>query len=170
MNYEINGNLKEEKNFSSFFEWVSNTLNFFTKTFGKRVMNKIEVCIDNATDNSGYTPVTTLALKKYIFIKLGIHDFGKKEQIVYQFSHELCHAVFYALYGIKPRQISSFEETICSAMSLIVLKEFFPDHLEYWISYVRNLENPDYQNGVVLASYLQFDIFRLKEEMKKLKL
>ena len=59
--------------------------------------------------------------------------------------------MFYALYGIKPRQISSFEETICSAMSLIVLKEFFPDHLEYWISYVRNLENPDYQNGVVIA-------------------
>lgn len=163
--YEINGNLQDEENYNIFSTYIAKIMNIFKENFGDKVMTKIDLYIDNATQNSGYTPITTIILKKYIIIKLGISNFAKREQIVFQFSHELCHYVFYALKGLDKEKADSIEENICTAMSLIMINKIFPDSIESWKSYVSKLTNENYNKGTKIAEENDFDINKLKEKI-----
>ena len=140
-NFEVNGNLEDEKDFNLFLENVAKTMIIFTSCFGKNVMSKIDLYVDNGIKSTGYTPITTVILKKYIIIKLGIEDFSNVEQIVYQFAHELCHYVFFSLKGLNRTKAEIQEENICSAMSLILIKRLYPNSINKWITHVENLSD-----------------------------
>lgn len=166
--FEVNGNLEDEKDFKIFFENIRKVMKVFTKTFGLDTMSKIDLYIDNAVEKSGYTPITTVILKKYIIIKLGINDFSNEEQIIYQFSHELCHYVFYALKGLDKPKADSIEENICSAMSLVLIKILYPNKINKWLTHVNNLTNKNYNNGGKIAENIKFDINALKKQIYKI--
>lgn len=167
-NIEINGNLEEEKDFLNFFDIIQEVLSIFINVFGIENMSKIDLLIDNATKKSGYTPITTVILKKYIIIKLGVDDFAKSEQIVYQFAHELCHYVFYSLKGLNKPLADREEENICSAMSLILINILYPNKIKDWLEYVDKLQNENYNNGGNIARECNFDIKILKERILKI--
>ena len=61
--FEVNGNLEDEKDFDIFYDSIIRTWNVFNETFGTNVMSKIDLYVDNATEKSGYTPITTVILK-----------------------------------------------------------------------------------------------------------
>lgn len=167
-NKEINGNLCDIPNYDIFFTNIIKVIGIFTHTFGTDIMEKIDLYVDNAVNdsNSGYTPITTPILKKYIIIKLNIEDFSRDQKIVYQFSHELCHYVFYALKGFDKENADVFEENICSAMSLIILRMLYSeDVFEYWLNYVKNLADENYRGGFDVAREVEFDINKLKQKI-----
>lgn len=160
--FEINGNLYDIENFDTFCDCIVKTRNIFIETFGEETMSRIDLYIDNATSYSGYTPITTVILNKYIIIKLGICDFSNTEQIVYQFAHELCHYVFYSLKVLNKEKANMIEENICSAMSLVIINALFPNNISKWTSYVSNLKNEKYKFGAYIARNIDFDITKLK--------
>lgn len=165
MNCEINGNLEEIDNFNLFYKNIILTIMIFINTFGEDVMGRLDLYVDNATSGSGYTPITTVILKKYITIKLGINNFKNEEQTVYQFSHELCHYVFYSLKGINKEKANREEENICSAMSLVVINMLFPKSTEKWTIHVANLKNNNYNKGAEIAQQIDYDIVKLKHKI-----
>lgn len=164
--YEINGNLDEIQNYNIFSAMIGVTFQTFIETFGKEVMGKIDLYVDNATEGSGYTPITTVILKKYIIIKLGISDFSKADQIIYQFAHELCHYVFCSLKGLD-HKASNLEENICSAMSLIMINKIFPELINGWEEHVSGLKDDNYNKGVIIAKEVDYDIMKLKQKIYK---
>lgn len=166
--FEVNGNLEDEKNFNIFLDSIVKTKEVFNNTFGLDVMSKIDLYVDNAIEMSGYTPKTTVILKKYIIIKLGIKDFSRVEQTIYQFAHELCHYVFYSIKGLDKTKADSEEENICSAMSLILINILCPDKIDGWVTYVNNLSNENYNKGGKIAMDCNFDINILKDKIYKL--
>ena len=166
--FEVNGNLEDEKDFNIFLDNIMKTWKVFVKTFGSDIMLKIDLYVDNATEKSGYTPITTVILKKYIIIKLGIKDFSNIEQVIYQFSHELCHYVFYSIKGLNKPKADINEENICSAMSLILINTLCPDKIDKWLKYVNNLTNENYKNGGKIAMSCNWDINVLKSKIYKL--
>ncbi len=160
--FEVNGNLEDEKDFDIFFYNIKKVWEIFNRTFGIDTMSKFDLYVDNATEKSGYTPIITVILRKYIIIKLGIDDFSYAEKIVYQFSHELCHYVFYSLKGLDKPKADTYEENICSAMSLIMINMLYPESANKWVTYVHNLKNEKYKNGARIAIDCNFDINVLK--------
>lgn len=166
--FEVNGNLEDEDNFDKFLNIISIVMSIFSNAFGNDVMSKIDLYIDNATEKSGYTPITTVVLKKYIIIKLGIEDFSDVEKIIYQFSHELCHYVFYSIKGLNKSKADIKEENICSAMSLIIINKLYPSKKDEWLKYVNSLTNENYKNGGKIAINCNWDINVLKDEIYKL--
>lgn len=168
MNFEINGNLTDIPNYNNFKTNILTVYSIFYEHFGKEIMGKIELYIDNATENSGYTPIITPILKKHLIIKLGISNFSNSEQIVYQFSHELCHYVFYSILGLKKEFADKEEENICSAMSLVIMKRIFPNKLNFWKSHISGLTNENYSGGLSIAESVNYDIEKLKTKIIKL--
>lgn len=166
-NFVWNGYLEEIPNYKIFINYILKTRDIFIETFGISVMSKVELFLDNATQNSGYTPVIIPLFNNYLIIKLGISDFSKSEQIVYQFSHELCHYVFYSIIGLDKEPADSEEENICSAMSLIILNRLFPENISSWILYASSLSDSNYNKGVKIANECNFDINYLKERIIK---
>ena len=100
--WEINGNLYDEqyglKNIKDFEEVIISVKNLYDQLFGEEVMNKHSMYIDNATADSGYSPIITVILRKYLIIKLYISSDSIKSQIAYQFGHELTHFVFLFIF------------------------------------------------------------------------
>lgn len=166
--FEVNGNLEDEKDFDIFYDSIIRTWNVFNETFGTNVMSKIDLYVDNATEKSGYTPITTVILKKYIIIKLGIKNFANVEQTIYQFAHELCHFVLHSITNLNKPRADAKEENICSAMSLILIKMLCPDAIDSWVEYVDNLTNENYNQGGKIARECNFDINLLKEKVYNL--
>ena len=167
-NFAINGYLEDIENFDIFLKAIVETMNIFIEIFGKDVMEKIDLYIDNSTEGSGYTPTTTPLFKKCIIIKLGIPNFSDEERIVYQYAHELCHYVFYSLKGFNKDKANCEEENICTAMSLIVINKLFPNSIIKWTSHVSNLQNKMYSGGAKIAKEIGFDILKLKERIYKI--
>ena len=133
-------------------------------------MSRIPVYVDNATDiMSGHTPIITPILGKYLCIKLNIDNFLDSQRIVFQFSHELCHYVFYAIKGLDKPFADEYEESICTAMSLCALKSFSADltksidNYESWLEYVSKLKNNGYRNGAKVAQSLDFNCKNLRD-------
>ncbi|SDN85830.1 hypothetical protein [Acetanaerobacterium elongatum] len=172
MSFEISGNLKEYESYDNFCATLLQVMNLFVAVFGLETMLKIDLYIDNAlydkqtkeNSMSGYTPITTLICSKYIVIKLNISDFSQTSQIIYQFAHELCHYVFYSIYGIDKPKGDNNEEAICSAMSLCTIKSLYPQNLEHWKEHVRSLSNI-YGLGYPIAEELNYDIYALSERI-----
>lgn len=165
MSIEINGNLYDIKNYKNFENNIMSVYSIFNDYFGMDIMNKIDLYVDNATENSGYTPIITPVFRKYLIIKLGITDFSKSEQIVFQFAHELCHYVFYSMLGLNKDFANREEENICSAMSLVVIKMLFPDKFSFWKRYVSSLIDKNYHGGLEVAESVHYSLEQLKNKI-----
>lgn len=168
--FEINGNLVNILNYSIFEVTICQVRNRFIALFGEDVMSRIPLYVDNATDTmSGHTPIITPILGKYLCIKLNIANFLKTEQIIFQFAHELCHYVFYSLKGLDKPFADEYEESICTAMSLCILKDFGVNieqcngDMESWVEYVSRLENAGYRNGAQVARSVDYNSESLKD-------
>lgn len=160
--FEINGNLDDSdsgiNNYVLFEQGIIMVKKLFSDSFGEECLSKIPIYIDNATEGSGHTPIITPVLNKILMIKLGICANSNLGQIVYQFSHELTHAIFFYYYGLnKPRAINR-EESICSAVSLISIKELCPNYFEKYLKYVSELKNTSYRDGINIAESCSFNL------------
>ena len=128
-------------------------------------MNKQIMYIDNATADSGYSPIITVILRKYLIIKLCIYSDSIKSEIAYQFGHELTHFVFYSYFGLNKPPANFEEEMICSAASLIVVKKLFPGDLDMFKSHVNNLSQDCYRKGLEYAESIDYDLENLKNSI-----
>ena len=160
--YEINGNLSELKKYPVFQMSIGLVVKRFYDLFGEDLMNKqkfyVDNCFDNGTANCGYTPIITKVLKEFLVIKLGIDDFGNIAKTIYQFAHELTHFVFFCIKGLDKEFADDAEETICTAMSLIMLKTFCDDEtFNSYCRHVRSLKYTGYKDGYDLALSLDFN-------------
>lgn len=165
--FEINGNLSDSNhgisNYDLFERCVVSVKRLFDSYFGGKSMSKIPIYIDNATKDSGYTPITTKVLNKILVIKLGIDADSDDAKIIYQFSHELTHAVFLDYYGFNKPSAVEREESICSAVSLITIKELCPNDFQRYLEHVNNLDNVAYRNGIIIAKSCSFNINEIKK-------
>ncbi len=163
--YEINGNLEGEKylDYNLFSKVIRQVRDYYVQVFGEELMNSIDLLIDNATKGSGYAPIITPVLGKYLIIKLEIKMNFSASRIVYQFSHELMHYVFFAIKGINKERAGIEEESICSAASLIMIKELYPEDFPLNCLHVKNLSDEGYRKGAEVAESVDFDFQKLKE-------
>lgn len=168
--FEINGNLANTINYQNFEITICQVRNRFIALFGEEVMSSISLYVDNATDvMSGHTPIITPILGKYLCIKLNIANFLNTEQIIFQFAHELCHYVFYSLKGLDKPFADVNEESISTAMSLCILKDFGVDieqhngDYESWVEYVSKLENTGYRKGAIVAKSVNYNSENLRD-------
>lgn len=156
--FEINGNLNDSEyglsNYQIFYVTIVKVWSYFKNYVGVDNMNSIKLFIDNAISGSGYTPITTPILGEYVSIKLCIGSQDGEDKIAYQFAHELMHFVYFVKYGMGKNRADEMEESICTAASLIVLRELYPMDWEEYNSHVMNLENHHYRMGADVA----FDI------------
>lgn len=163
--FEINGNLENEINldFELFCSTVSKIRNYYIIEFGQELMDSIDLYVDNATSGTGYAPVATPILGKYVIIKLniGYKDTGSK--IAFQFSHELMHYVFFAKKGIGKAKADEGEEAICTAASLIIIKEFFSIEFNLFNTHVKGLLNKGYQRGAEIAESVNYNFQNLQK-------
>lgn len=167
--FEINGNLGYLLNYKNFENTICRVRNRFIELFGEEMMTKIPLYVDNATDvMSGHTPIITPIFGKYLCIKLNIDNFLKSEQIIFQFAHELCHYVFFAIKGLDKSFAAEDEESVCTAMSLCLLKDFGVDIeqcngvVESWVEYVSRLENTGYRDGAQIAKSINYNLENLR--------
>ena len=163
---EINGNLSNPisglKNYDLFQAAIIKVLQVFQKTFGNEIMCKLPLLIDNGTSNTGHTPIITPVLNKYLIIKLCVKPSTVESTIIYQFSHELAHFIFYAYHGIDKVFATQEEESFCSAISLILIKELCPNDLIGYIAYVRSLSDEGYRLGIDVAERYNYDLNAIK--------
>lgn len=164
--WEINGNLDDTQsglvNYSQFEHAICRVKSFFDNVFGVDRLNSIGLFVDNATANSGHTPITTTILGKYVVIKLRIAPDDKESKVAYQFAHELTHFVFRTYLGINKPHANEQEETICSAAALMTIKQLYPLDFGLYDKYIRGLSNTSYRNGAYLAESIGYDFQRLK--------
>ena len=164
INAELGDNEKGIKNYQIFVNTINKVRNYYISHLGEDFMNKLDLYVDNATRDSGYTPVTISVLKKYVIIKLGITSDYSEESIAYQFAHELMHFVFHAKYGLDRKSNVDQEEAICSAASLVYIYKVYPKAFEDCNKHVRNLENASYRQGANIAKDIDYNF----EELLKL--
>lgn len=171
--WEINGNLGNEKNgltnFPLFVETVVLVKNLYDEIFGNELLNKILFFVDNATKDSGYTPNITIVLNKFVIIKLNICSSSSRTKIIFQFSHELTHLIFYAYHGFdisNNELLKSKIEEICTASSLLAINKLFPNEIEFWEDVVK--KDQIYRNGLFLAKEINYDYSKLKNKIFKI--
>lgn len=163
--WEISGNLSVLPNYSEFKRAVHSVHSRFEFMFGKEIMDKHPLLIDNATCGSGYTPIITPVLGRYLIIKLNIENFSDRERIIFQVSHELCHYVFYSYLGLNRAQADDREEGICSGMSLCFMKLHSAD-FDNWCKYIQHHDNLAYRSGYDFANKVEFDLQKFSKELK----
>jgi len=169
--WEISGNLDDPQNglanYSQFQQTICQVKGLFDNLFGTETLDKIDFLVDNATDGSGYTPITTTVLGKYVIIKLNITANDAESKVAYQFSHELTHLVFRSYLGLNKPHANDQEEAICTAASLITLKILYPEAFGPYVEHVRELSNTAYREGAELATSIDFDFTKLKTIIKE---
>ncbi|MFR5643182.1 MAG: hypothetical protein ACLTK7_08450 [Clostridium paraputrificum] len=166
--WEINGNLYGEdglENIQDFEEVIIKVKSLYDEIFGEKVMNKYDLYVDNATKDSGYSPIITVVLRKYIIIKLKISGDASKGKIAYQFAHELTHFVFYSYFGLNKPFANCREETICSAASLIIIRDLFPDEFNTYNVHVKSLDEECYRRGADYAESIDYSLEKLKDKI-----
>ncbi len=163
--FEINGNLSDESelNYTIFSDVISLVRNYYIDQFGENLMNSIELYVDNATEGSGPFPIITPIFKKYLIMKLGIRKNDRGTEIVYQSSHEFMHYVYFAIKGICKGRADAEEESICSAASIILVKEFYPIDFSLYYEHLKNHKNHAYRKGITVAESVDFSFQKLKE-------
>lgn len=164
--WEINGNLDDDlsgiTNYQIFQKAVLTTKLYFDSVFKTDLMNRIPFYVDNATADSGYTPISTPVLGKLVIIKLGIKANDSEAKVAYQFAHELTHVVFRAYYGMDKPRATEDEEAICTAASLIIIKKLYPDHFETFERSAMSHSYVGYQKGAPLAEKLSYDMTKIR--------
>lgn len=173
---QINVNLADIKNYVNYEKIIVWIYTDFLKLFGQELMQKYLLYVDNVvydenyTLTNGYTPIITPIFKKYLILKTNISDFADVPKIIFQFSHELCHYVFYSLMDLNKPYADNEEEGICTAMSLCMLKKY-NIAFEKYKCYVKNLVNEGYKSGYYIGESIDFDcnkVFDLiKDKVKK---
>ncbi len=158
--FEVNGNLEDPidglGNYQLFFSTIKKVWNYFEEYIENDVMNSIDILVDNATEGSGYTPIITPTLKKFLIIKLHIYPTDKEDKIAYQFAHELMHFVFYTKYGLGKKRADALEESICTAASLVVLYDWNREYFNKYNEHVKRLENKGYRTGAEVAEKVNY--------------
>lgn len=165
---EINGNLDGPgglKNYGLFQKTILEVYSYFAKKIMSQYPDGPELYIDNATDNSGYTPVTTPIFCKYVIIKLHIVSTDPASKIAFQFAHELTHYVYYTKYGLNKKKADDSEETVCTAASLIYLHDVMPENFASYNEYIKKQGNVGYRNGAVFAEQIEYDFMKLIERI-----
>ena len=134
---------QDEANYMcSIFTFV---LNQFVEIFGAEVM-EAELCI---VFNDATAPCPMLIRNQNpIALRTDVKSLGIWNQYVYQLSHELTHYVIRQYKENKDSIIKWFEETLCEAMSLYILRQ---SSIKWPICALAKV-NPDY--GVYFKSYL----------------
>lgn len=164
--WEISGNLDDAQdglaNYPQFQQAICRVKKLFDDIFGAEKLNSIDLFVDNATAGSGYTPITTTILGKFVVIKLGVAPDDKERKVAYQFAHELTHFVFRTYLGINKPPANAWEETICSAAALTAIKQLYPSDFNLYDGHVRGLSNIAYRNRAYLAESIGYDFQRLK--------
>ena len=164
--WEINGNLNDKEtgiaNYQVFQKAVCATKTYFDEVFGSNRMNQVFFYVDNATDNSGYTPISTPVLGKIVIIKLGIKGTDHEVKIAYQFAHELTHVVFRSYFGMDKPKANENEEAICTAAALIIIKKMYPNDFAAFEQSAASQSNNGYRMGVPLAKELSSDMVKLR--------
>lgn len=168
--WEINGNLSNPKtgiaNYQIFSQIISDVKNYFDMIFGIEQMNKILFYVDNATANSGHTPIVTPVLGKLAIIKLGIAPGDWEPKIAFQFAHELTHVVFYTYLGMDKPKANDEEEMICTAASLIIIKQMYPEQYVYFENDVKANSYVGYRNGVAFAEKISYDMKQIRSAIE----
>lgn len=167
----INGNLDDSNegipNYTEFHNTAFTVYNKFISCFGIDIMDNTPLFLDNGTAHSGYTPNITPTWDYGLIIKLNIKDGKHRTRIIFQLSHELNHYVFYSLLGLDRKRADDTEESYCSAMSLIFLKDMcsvddFVRHKKILLE-----SSNGYKKGVALAEEVGYDMDLLKESIYK---
>lgn len=168
-NWEINGNLADEQygmqNYQVFEKVICDTKNYFNAVFDVECLNKVPFYVDNNIFNPK-APISTSVLKKFVIITLRIDCNACEAQISYQFAHELTHVVFWVYWGFNKKHATDIEEAICTAASLIVIKNMYPDYFDEYVRYTASLDNIGYRNGVPLAKKICYDMEKIKYMIK----
>lgn len=163
--WEINGNLDNKdtglKYYDKFQAAIIKVKNLFDSQFSAEVLNKICFYVDNATADSGYVPISTVVLGKIIVIKLGVRAWNAECNAAFQFSHELMHVVFMAVFGIDKPHANGVEESICSAAALITIHNLYPENFDAYYQYVSQLNNESYAKGVSVAEKANYTLAAL---------
>lgn len=165
--FEINGNLVGNDglaNIDNFISTVMTVMAFYHRIFGQETMSAIDLYVDNATRDSGHTPVITPIFNKFLIIKLCVESTYDEGIIAFQFAHELMHYVFYVKYGLEGRVVDEREESICTAASLIVLYQMYYNSFIVNDEYCKTHEKEEYRLGVKIAEQVGYNM----EELKKL--
>jgi len=163
--FEMSGNLAGEMGLGKSFEKFRNTIrkvrNYYINYLGDQFMNSIGLYVDNATKNSGHTPIITPILGKYLIIKLGIAPEYDEARVAFQFAHELMHFAFYVQYGIDKTLADEQEEAICSAAALIVIHNLYPKDFDRYDKYVKSLQRLAWREGAEIAAKLEYQFAEL---------
>jgi hypothetical protein len=96
----------------------------FKEIFGEELLNK-ENCAVNNDKNGSYPQMTYHSVEKLLYITLNSSNLSYWAQLIYQLSHEMTHYLcrqYRNDFGSNYNSLSWFEETICEAISLFVLK------------------------------------------------
>jgi len=167
--FEMSGNLAGELglggNFEKFRRTIRKVRNYYISHLGEQFMNSIDLFVDNATKNSGHTPIITPILGKYLTIKLGITPGADEAKIAFQFAHELMHFVFFVKYGINKKKADDQEEAICSAASLIVLYNLYPKDFDRCNNYVKSLQYKAWKKGAEIAEEIEYQFAELVKKV-----
>lgn len=117
----ITENSEEEKYLYENFIFL---YNIFKGIFGEELLNKEDCAVIN--DKNGSSPnMTYFSSENLLYIILNSNSLNYWAQLIYQLSHEMTHYLC-RQYRNDSRgnynSLSWFEETICEAMSLFILK------------------------------------------------
>lgn len=164
--WEINGNLYSEqtgiKNIELFERAIIKTKCVFDNIFGQENMNRVPFYVDNATADSGYTPICTPVLRKVVVIKLGIYSNDDEAKVAYQFAHELTHVVFWGQFGFDKPPANDDEEAICTAAALSIVRMLYPNRFEAFKRSAMGHIYLGYRKGAELAEELSYELTRIK--------
>lgn len=124
-------------------------LSQFEKLFGQEIM-RAEKCFVYNDPAAGF-PITIFNSTP-IKIRTSVETLAYKNQLVYHLSHELMHYAFRQKRANKDDYLSWFEEIVCEAMSLYILK----CSGAYWKSCKLSRKDPFY--GRYMISYLKEEL------------
>lgn len=162
--FEISINLNDCENIDTFKRTVNEVRDRFIQLFGADVLDRLPLFVDNCTKDSGYTPTSYVGLDSFVCIKLKISDFTRREQITYQFAHEMTHFAYRCMIGLRKNQANVYEESICSAMSLCFLYGNCTNFYK-WCEHVKGLTNEGYRKGYEVAEKVNFNPARLRDKI-----
>lgn len=174
--WEINGNLIgpdgfSQREYAMFRRSLNAVYQEYALLFGRDILLRYPLFVDNAIHGSGYTPITIPVLKRFVVVKLhvlGGRGFGSDENYnactVYQFAHELGHFLFYCWQGIGKSLADDEEEMLCTAMSFCVLDKYCHDVVPEFLSYCKKTR---YKSGAEFVERFGFDLNTVANLMKK---
>lgn len=164
-NWEINRSLANKqtgmKNYDMFRKVLCATKEYFNAVFGVECLNKIFFYVDNKIDNPK-APISIPVENIFVRIVLDIGPNHCEARVAYQFAHELTHVVFWDYFGLNKKRATEREETICTAASLIVLKNMYPDDFDRFEQSTASEAYIGYRNGVPLAKGISYDMEKIK--------